>query len=186
MNDITERNGKGRSRVRLNRSTEGEKQPDKKPPKLTEKNVFTLPGHKHKQRRYYDIGPGSVSSLYLMIYPPNKRGPGKRSFRVYYGTWLGKGIHDTLGTVGVITLDEARAAAMDKIKLARKGIDPKVGDPRRSLIFEQCVEDFTTHEAIGRKRLASADKSKLLVLRLCRKFLKRPIATSVGVETTAR
>ena len=59
-------------------------------------------------------------------------------------------------------------------RTAKKGLDPKQEDPGHALILETCIEDFIRLE---QKAHVSADRTRRLMLRLCKKLLRRPIGT---------
>ncbi len=94
-------------------------------------------------------GPDSVKGLKVKVEPS-----GYRSYFVYYICPAGKPTHWVLGPVGEMTLAEARDGAADARRLARKKLDPRAGDPRKTLIFKACVEDYTRLEAQGSKGLS--------------------------------
>jgi integrase len=103
---------------------------------------------------------------------------GTKSFRaVFYYPGDSKPHWRHLGRVGVMTLDEARAATRDTQRMADRGEDPTGNDPRRSDKFKVCVLDYVAHEQKGSAGNKSAEATGRLMLALCKEWLTRPVAS---------
>lgn len=81
-----------------------------------------------------------------------------------------------LGRVGEMALDEAREKTREIRGLARKGLDPRAGDPGASSDFKAAVKVWTKKEQIGRKRAKSADQTEVFMLAATTAWHSRPVA----------
>jgi hypothetical protein len=103
---------------------------------------------------------------------------GTKSYRcVFYYPGNSKPHWKHLGRVGVMTLDEARAATRETQRIASKGDDPTSDDPNKSDRFKNAIEDYIAHEQIGRLGNKSADKTKNVMLALCKGWEHRAVGS---------
>ena len=139
---------------------------------LTPINVVTLPT-KSKPYQVWDTGTDAAQGLGVLVSPN-----GVRTYRaIYYYPGSSKPYALKLGRVGEMALDEAREKTREIRGLARKGLDPKRGDPARSSDFKGAVEYWTKTEQIGRKGNKSAHECESFMLASTPAWHVRPIAT---------
>lgn len=139
--------------------------------RFTPTNVLTLPT-KARPYQVWDHGTDAAQGLGVLVSPN-----GIRTFRaVYYYPGSSKSYAMKLGRVGELALDDARERTREVRGLARKGLDPKQGDPARSADFKGAVKDWTRLEQIGRKRNKSAEESEAFILHSTKGWHVRPVA----------
>lgn len=138
--------------------------------RLTETNVRTLP-LKPKRYHCWDFGTDAAQGLGVLVSPN-----GIRTYRaVYYYPSSRKAFAMKLGRVGEMSLEEARDKTREIRGLARKGHDPRKGDPARSDNFKTTIEIWTEKEQIGRKQARSALETQSFVLNACKGWHGRPV-----------
>jgi integrase len=141
--------------------------------KFTEKNVLTLKAHRTKQYQAWDHGNEAARGLSVLVSPS-----GVKSFRAtFYFNGSSKPHFKSLGRVGEMSLAEARELTRKARGDARKGIDPRADDVRKSDAFEAAIEDYIKHEQIGRHQNKSAGKTQKVILFNTKDWQRRPVAT---------
>jgi hypothetical protein len=147
---------------------------------FTEANVFTLKVKKADPYQLWDASegkdrdPAPARGLAILVNPAT----GTRTYRcVFYFPGSSKPHTRKLGRVGEMTLAEARTLTMQSRGAARKGEDPKAGDPTRSNAFAAAVEDYIAHEQIGKRSNRSALSTKRLMLSNCAQWENKPVGT---------
>lgn len=144
---------------------------------LTSANVLTLPT-KRAAYHCWDTGSDSAKGLAVLVSPN-----GVRTYRaVYYYPGSAKPHAFKLGRVGEMSLDDAREKTREVRGLARKGLDPKAGDPARSGDFKSAINVWTQKEQLGRKQARSAHSTEGFVLSATRAWHARPIASIRDTE----
>jgi integrase len=139
---------------------------------FTEQNVLRMPV-KAKQYFVWDKGTGAARGLAVLVNPTgtctyfvNYKFPG--SNRLHY---------KKLGRVGEVTLEEARAKAIETRRLANQNKDPKADDPIKSDAFGTAFKAYVKQEQQGRKNNSSALETQALVLKRCEEWEHRAVAT---------
>jgi integrase len=125
------------------------------------------------RRKQYMVWDKGVKGLHVMVSPG-----GARTYRsLWYYPGSSKPHTRKLGRVGIIALEDARKLCLADQKAAREGTDPTRDDPTRSDAFEAVVNEYIDREQIGRKRNATAEEARRVLLKDCAEFKHRPIAS---------
>lgn len=136
---------------------------------LTEEIALHLPC----RRKQYMVWDKGQKGLHVMVSPG-----GARTYRsLWYYPGSSKPHTRKLDRVGIITLEDARKRCLADQKAAREGTDPKRDEPTRSDAFEAVVNEYIDREQIGRKRNATAEEARRILLKDCADWKLRPIAT---------
>lgn len=140
--------------------------------RLTQTNVTTLPT-KSLPYQVWDYGTEAAQGLGVLVSPN-----GVRTYRaIYYYPGSSKPLAIKLGRVGEMSLDNARERTREIRGLARRGLDPKKGDPARSSNFKSAVEHWTEKEQVGRKQVRSSEQTMNFLLGSTRAWHARPVAS---------
>jgi integrase len=126
------------------------------------------------QWSFWDAGTGAARGLGILVSPKT----GTRSyFCVYYFNGSPKPYSKWLGRVGELSLGKARDLTRKHRGDSREGIDPKADDIRKSDAFEAAIQDYITHEQIGRHQNKSAPETEKVILSNTKDWHHRPVAT---------
>jgi len=148
--------------------------------RLTPTSVLRLPVSE-RQHFVWDAGTDAVRGLCVLVNPT-----GTKTFMVNYRFPGSPRLHyKSLGRVGEVSLEDARAAARAARKAARDGRDPKADDPSRSDAFKTVWQDYIQREQISRKQNKSALKTSSLVLHHFAEWKPRAVATLAYREISA-
>ncbi len=135
---------------------------------FTEANVLAFKP-KSKQYLVWDAwvgrkrGPDPARGLAILVSPS-----GAKSYRVvFYYPGSSKPHYLHLGSVGGMSLKDARARAKEVREDARKDEDPKANTPTQSDSFKAAVDSYIKHEQIGRLGNRSADETKVVMMINC-------------------
>lgn len=159
---------------RITYTRDGTKRTRKAPGKrqrkeLDEENVLTLPV-KRKQYFVWDTG---AKGLHVLVSPG-----GARTYRsLWYYDGSSKPHSRSLGRVGTISLEKARELCRADQRAAKEYIDPKSEGRLASDLFEAVVNEYIDREQIARKRNATAEEVRRVILKDCAIFKQRPIAS---------
>jgi integrase len=108
---------------------------------------------------------------------------GAKSYRAcFYFPGSPKPNYMHLGRVGEMPLVEARRRCLEARSLAKKGTDPRAGDPAKSGIFETVFKDWVERVQLGKRQNKSARKTEGFVLANCKPLLTRPVAAITASE----
>jgi integrase len=148
---------------------------------FTEENVHRIPAKKNRQYLIWDSGTGAARGLAILVSPT-----GTKSYRVVF-YWPGsvKPNYKHIGRVGEVSLADARKLAWEARAMARRGEDPCAGAVTKSDNFKVAIEDYITHEQVGRHKNTSALQTQKLMLACCQEWEQRPIATIRFAEIDA-
>jgi integrase len=139
----------------------------KRTQRLTDANVAAL----RKERRAYLVWdqPRDVG-LAVLVQPT-----GSKSFYCYYQHAPGQPMKAmVLGKASVLTVEEAREKAREIRKKVTAGLDPRHGDPTRTLPFKELVEQWHTEAQTNN---VSGDATKAFVLFHTSPWHNRPAGT---------
>jgi integrase len=148
---------------------------------FTEEKCRKFPLRK-SQYQVWDGGAGRgsderVRGLSELISPA-----GARSYRsTYYFPNSAKPHSRYLGTVGQMSLAEARVLCRQDRKNAKEGIDPK-GGPSGSDTYADVVRDYVKRVQIGQKKNISHAETQRVLLTDCEPWLRRSVATIKPTE----
>jgi Arm DNA-binding domain len=122
--------------------------------KFTEKNVLALKAHRTKQYQAWDYGNEAARGLSVLVSPS-----GVKSFRAtFYFNGSSKPHFKSLGRVGEMSLAEARELTRKARGDARKGIDPRADDVRKSDAFEAALR--TTSSMSRSAAMATSQRTR--------------------------
>lgn len=142
------------------------------------------------------LHPGTAQALTIKktadyyVWDTKQDGLGVRVFksgvRTYVCAWNypnGPSRIFALGRIEDIGLDEARRRCADARRLAKDGLDPLAGDPKRTLAFKALFEQFTKDQRA--ENFVSADATETFVLNSCKPWHHRPVGTITWPEIKA-
>lgn len=156
----------------------------KKLPRLTEETVLYLPTF---TRSYYVWdrnsngrsikGDDPASGLGIHVHKT-----GAKTYRVIYYSAAGTQRGMKLGRVGEMTLAEARQKAREIRGSAAKGLNPRKASLKESDAFEDCLNEYIEDYQIGKKGNVSAEETRVMMLRLCDRWKRWPVATVTDTD----